>query len=705
MSLKHVQAAGTILLALTLAACQGDPASPEAPQSGLLANARFDRARDGEGYAKRGPLRKGFILDRDRHPMEITYEVQGDLAIWQGDIVIGKAKDIPTTPSNVGPAMASGARRAVYIDGASFRWPGGVVPYTIDGSLTDQARVIDALDNLTTNTSGITFVVRTDQDDYVTFRPATGCSSEIGKIGGQQFINLDTDCSTGNTIHEMIHALGIFHEQSRCDRDTYVKINIENVVSGKEGNFDKECANATDHGAYNEGSIMHYGPFFFSSNDLPTIESLRDRDDEMGQRDSITVTDRETLALLYGVNNDAPTAAIGALNASYPEGATVPFNGAGSRDDDDPTLTYLWDFGDGSCAIVPVPAACTELNPFHQYTQNGTYTVTLVVSDGSLTDDATASVVITNVAPVVNAGADATRAEGAPFTQAGSFTDPGADTWDATVDYGDGTGPQPLTLNGKQFQLSHTYVDNGAYTIIVSVKDSDNATDTDDVAMTITNLNPTVMAGADATVVSGETYTLTGTFTDPGVVDFPWTWSVNWGFGSNSTGSTNTQPGPIVVSKQTCAAGTYNVVLSVKDKDNGTGSDAVTLTVGYYAVTIDIMPTETPNPIKLGKNGFVPVAILSTATFDARTADPSKIVLGNEVGTDTPVAQQNRGTYHTKFEDVNRDGLVDLVVMFETAALQSNGDIAAGTTQLVLRGFLGNGCTNFRGAEAVVIIP
>jgi len=117
------------------------------------------------------------------------------------------------------------------------------------------------------------------------------------------------------------------------------------------------------------------------------------------------------------------------------------------------------------------------------------------------------------------------------------------------------------------------------------------------------------------------------------------------------------------------------------------------------------MPTETPNPIKLGKKGLVPVAILSTATFDARTADPSKIVLGDEVGTDTPVAQQNRGTYHAKFEDVNGDGRVDLVVMFDAVALASNNDIVAGTTQLVLRGFLGNGCTNFRGAESVVIIP
>lgn len=708
MSSKQVQAAGALLLALTLAGCQGDPASPDLTAGGQ-ASARFDRAAHGEGYAKRGPERQGFILDRNRRPMEITYEVQEGLAIWQGDIVIGRANEIPKTPADIAPAMARGARRAIYIDGDAARWPGGVVPYTIDGGLAaaEVTKINTALAALRDSTEGITFVVRTSQDDYVTFRTADGCSSEIGRIGGQQFINFDTDCSTGNAVHEMIHALGFFHEQSRCDRDDFVTVTLANVESGKEHNFDKVCDGATDHGDYNEGSIMHYGTHFFSSNGGATLTSLRGRDGDMGQRSSIANTDRATLALLYGANNDAPTAAIGALAASYPEGSSVPFNGAGSTDPDDVYLTYLWNFGDGSCAIVPTPAACTEANPNHVYAQNGSYSVTLTVSDGTKTDDASTSVTVTNVAPVVDAGAaTGTKDEGAVFSRAGSFTDPGADTWTATVNYGDGSGTQPLTLTGKQFTLSHTYVDNGAYTITVIVKDSDDATGTDGIAMTITNVAPTVSAGSDATLVSGETYTLSGTFTDPGVIDYPWSWTVNWGFGSNSTGSINSQPGPIVVEKQVCAAGTYNVVLSVKDKDNGTGSDNLALTVNYYAVTIDIMPTETPNPIKLGKKGLVPVALLSTATFDARTADPSTITLGNEVGTDTPVAQQRKGTYYAAFEDVNGDGRLDLVMQFDAVALAGNNDITAATTQLVLRGFGGSGaCTNFRGVESVVIIP
>ena len=49
-------------------------------------------------------------------------------------------------------------------------------------------------------------------------------------------------------------------------------------------------------------------------------------------------------------------------------------------------------------------------------------------------------------------------------------TDPGADTWTGTVDYGDGGGAQPLSLNvDKTFSLNHTYADNGVYTVRVTV--------------------------------------------------------------------------------------------------------------------------------------------------------------------------------------------------------------------------------------------
>src|SRR5262249_39752120 len=84
-------------------------------------------------------------------------------------------------------------------------------------------------------------------------------------------------------------------------------------------------------------------------------------------------------------------------------------------------------------------------------------------------------VTVNNVAPTVQAGGDDTVHLGSTFTRNGFFTDPGIrDTWTATVDYGDGTGVQPLDLNPAQrFHLQHRYAQPGVYRVIVSVFDDD----------------------------------------------------------------------------------------------------------------------------------------------------------------------------------------------------------------------------------------
>jgi PKD repeat protein len=72
---------------------------------------------------------------------------------------------------------------------------------------------------------------------------------------------------------------------------------------------------------------------------------------------------------------------------------------------------------------------------------------------------------------VVAAFAGATLLPHETYAAAGSFADPGPDSWTATVDYGDGSGAQPLALDGKSFSLSHTYAAAGSYTVTVTVTD------------------------------------------------------------------------------------------------------------------------------------------------------------------------------------------------------------------------------------------
>ena len=80
-------------------------------------------------------------------------------------------------------------------------------------------------------------------------------------------MSLGTGCVyTGIVIHELMHATGFWHEQSRADRDRYITINFKNIQSGMEFNFLKYDLNKIDHlGAkYDTCSVMHYGSTAFA---------------------------------------------------------------------------------------------------------------------------------------------------------------------------------------------------------------------------------------------------------------------------------------------------------------------------------------------------------------------------------------------------------------------------------------------------------
>ena len=75
-------------------------------------------------------------------------------------------------------------------------------------------------------------------------------------------------------LHEMGHTVGLWHEQSREDRDQFVRIDWANIQAGMEHNFDQHITDGDDIGDYDYGSIMHYPATAFSSTGLPTIVAL-----------------------------------------------------------------------------------------------------------------------------------------------------------------------------------------------------------------------------------------------------------------------------------------------------------------------------------------------------------------------------------------------------------------------------------------------
>jgi PKD repeat protein len=163
---------------------------------------------------------------------------------------------------------------------------------------------------------------------------------------------------------------------------------------------------------------------------------------------------------------------IAALDGPYAgnEGSPIAMSAAASLDPNGSVAAYHWDFGDGTSADG---ATVT-----HSYAQDGVYAARVTITDNDgLTDTAVAAVTVANVAPVIGAFSGASLLPRETYVASGAFTDPGADAWTATVDYGDGSGTSALALSGTSFSLSHVYAAAGVFTVTVSVTD-DHATTT-----------------------------------------------------------------------------------------------------------------------------------------------------------------------------------------------------------------------------------
>jgi PKD repeat protein len=205
------------------------------------------------------------------------------------------------------------------------------------------------------------------------------------------------------------------------------------------------------------------------------------------------------------VANVAPTANAGGDEIGD-EGSTISFGGSATDPGVLDVLTYAWDFGDGGTA--------TGASASHVYARHGSYTATLTVSDGDGgVGTSVAHVTVRNVAPVADAGADASSNEGDAVQFAGTATDAGAlDVLTYAWDFGDGSG---ATTAGA----SHVYVQDGVYVATLTATDDAGAASTSTRTITVANVAPQIALPESLEVDVGAVFHLHLAPTDASPVD------------------------------------------------------------------------------------------------------------------------------------------------------------------------------------------
>ncbi|EDO47261.1 predicted protein [Nematostella vectensis] len=155
-------------------------------------------------------------------------------------------------------------------------WYDGVIPYVIDCSLSELMKVFFTMKEWESKTC-VRFVEREGEDDYLTIFRGTHCYSTVGRAKGKRIMSVGNGCEYHHVmLHELGHVIGFWHEQSRPDRDEYVRVLWHNIAKGWENAFLKLSWEAVDtmRVHYDFSSIMHYPFDAFSRNNKRTLLPL-----------------------------------------------------------------------------------------------------------------------------------------------------------------------------------------------------------------------------------------------------------------------------------------------------------------------------------------------------------------------------------------------------------------------------------------------
>ena len=294
------------------------------------------------------------------------------------------------------------------------------------------------------------------------------------------------------------------------------------------------------------------------------------------------------------VINVAPTTSAGA-DQTVNRNATVFLSGtftdpAGAADN---PYAWSWDLdGNGAPDASGAAAYGATVTASTSFAAAGTYTLTFRVTDkdgGSHSD--TVVITVLNRPPVAVAGGPYSTPEGSSASLDGSASsDPDGDAltyaWDLDNDgaYDDALGAT-TSFFGADGPAVHT--------VGLRVCDGDNACGTATTTVTVINVAPTANAGADQTVYRNAAVSLSGTFTDPaGAADdlYAWSWDLD-GDGTPDASGTTAYGSTVSALTSFAASGTYTLTFRVTDKDGGSHSDTVVITVINQAPDCSAAPS------------------------------------------------------------------------------------------------------------------
>ncbi|KAK6326642.1 hypothetical protein J4Q44_G00022870 [Coregonus suidteri] len=192
--------------------------------------------------------------------------------------------------------------------GENKRWQ-SPVPYILHSSLDMNTKgiILRAFDQFRLKTC-MDFKPRDSEMFYLTIEKHTGCSSYVGRtFANGQVVNIGEYCGIVAIVeHELLHALGFYHEQSRYDRDEYVTIVYENILEGTQENFKNYSENeiTTLGTPYDYTSLMHYGKDDFGKVPglITIITKQPEFQDVIGQRLEMSSNDVLKLNRMYSCN-------------------------------------------------------------------------------------------------------------------------------------------------------------------------------------------------------------------------------------------------------------------------------------------------------------------------------------------------------------------------------------------------------------------